>query len=173
MQNIELKVQLANHRAIRDHLKRAKARRVRTIDQVDTYFRVRSGKLKLRAIDKKRAELIRYERPRLRDSKVSQYTVVPLSMKQATQLFTILEGLYAPLVVVVKKRELWMIKKTRIHLDVVHGLGTYLELETVVGERSLARAHDEHKQVIDLLDLDGGVRVAVSYSDLLLSKKKK
>ena len=73
-----------------------------------------------------------------------------------------------PVVVVRKTRELWLLDNVRIHLDTVDGLGTFLELEAVVGP-----SHDEarcHAQVDALLPAFGVTErdcVRASYSDLL------
>ena len=74
----------------------------------------------------------------------------------------------APLVVVRKRRELWLLDNVRIHLDTVDGLGSFLELEAVVDA-----AHDEARcraRVHELLPAFGVAEadcVRASYSDLL------
>ena len=73
-------------------------------------------------------------------------------------------------VVVVKRRRLFEWENVRIHLDDVEGLGTFIELEALVGPglndreeaaRKVARLRSE-------LEIADDALVAVGYSDLLL-----
>ena len=69
-----------------------------------------------------------------------------------------------------KVRILYAYGSTRIHLDTVQGLGTFVELEMVIGEAtSLKDAGAEHQAVITALGLDVLPPVATSYSDLLIA----
>ena len=74
---------------------------------------------------------------------------------------------YEKNIVVEKKRELWMHKNTRIHLDKVKKLGTFLELETIVGKKNIIGARAEQHQAIQLLGLSSFSKVKGSYSDLI------
>ena len=74
---------------------------------------------------------------------------------------------------VAKRRRLYRLGHTRIHLDRVDALGPFVELETVVGSfpgdeaARRAAAAAEHHRVIALLALDRLPAVAGSYGDLL------
>jgi len=63
-------------------------------------------------------------------------------------------------------RHLLILRNTRIHLDDVIGLGRFVELETVIGERSDDDAAREHDEVVTALELGGAERIAVGYVDL-------
>ena len=77
--------------------------------------------------------------------------------------------------VVEKKRRLFLYKNSRIHLDEVYGLGTFIEFEVLVkyGKR-------QAQKLLEVLSLEFNITPASivpgSYSDLLLkttrSKKK-
>lgn len=56
---------------------------------------------------------------------------------------------------------------TRIHLDTVDELGTFVELETLVGTESDVVAATEHDRIFTALDLDRWRPISGSYSDLL------
>ncbi len=110
--------------------------------QVDTYFAVEQGRLKLREIVHTRpagettatAELIRYERPDEAGARVSAYERTELADPTETRAQLAAEhGIRG---VVEKDRELWLVDATRIHLDRVVGLGDFVELETVCARRS-------------------------------------
>ena len=114
------------------------------------------------------ATLIAYIRPNEGGSRISDYLVSPVPEPETLRL--VLTETLGTLVVVEKVRILYAYGSTRIHLDTVQGLGTFVELETVIGEAtSLKDAMAEHQAVITALGLDVLPPVATSYSDLLIS----
>ena len=138
-----------------------------TLRQVDTYFNVRSGRLKLREIDGGEFELIYYKRANRKTSRYSDYRIVPLTEPRAARdLFRLLFGIS---VVVRKKRTLFLYQNARIHIDSVERLGTFIEFEVVVNRgRKQARALMQFLRKefrIHPISLVGG-----SYSDMLRRK---
>jgi len=138
-----------------------------TLRQVDTYFSVRSGRLKLREIDGEKFELIYYERVNAKKSRYSDYRIVPLTEpRSARDLFRVLFGIS---VVVRKKRTLFLYQNARIHIDSVERLGSFIEFEVVVNRgKKQARAMMQFLRKefgIDRTSLVGG-----SYSDMLRRK---
>ncbi len=133
--------------------------------QLDTYFDVPKGRLKLREIDAHKAELIYYERSDLAESRYSNYQICdipePIAFKQ---IATMAWGVKA---VVEKHRGLWMFGDTRIHLDEVTNLGQFVELETVIRNQTEEEAQAEHQFVKDALGIKEEELVSVSYSDLI------
>ncbi|XOU95055.1 MAG: class IV adenylate cyclase [Candidatus Kerfeldbacteria bacterium] len=168
MKNVELKVKIDNHKDIVLQLKKIKAKKIAILNQVDTYFNCPSGRLKLREIINKKFELIYYRRPDSAKSKVSEYYILNLDKKQSAQTTKILSNAYGNKVVVKKRRELWMYRQTRVHLDTVSKLGIFLELETLTEKLNLSKAKIEHKEVINHLELNKFKKIQTSYSDLLL-----
>jgi predicted adenylyl cyclase CyaB len=166
MKNIELKITLAEPKSILSKLKFIKARFAGKLSQVDTYYNCQNGLLKIREINGKNFELIFYKRPNTKKSKISDYQVLPLDKSQLAKTKYILNGAFGEKVIVKKKRSLWLYKNTRIHIDKVNNLGSYLELETVV-KKSIADAKKEHQQLIKKLDIENAKKVDISYSDLL------
>lgn len=130
--NIELKARLASIDAAR-HIATALAdRRLDDQHQIDTYFHCQSGRLKLREIVGVKTELIAYHRPDQTEAKASHYYVL-----QVESPARFADGLSMTLGIrsrVEKHREIFLHKNVRIHLDVVEGLGAFLEFEAVVGE---------------------------------------
>ena len=133
--------------------------------QLDTYFNVPQGRLKLREIDTHKAELIYYERSDLAESRYSNYQVCdipePIVFKQIATMAMGVKG------VVEKQRELWMFGDTRIHLDEVKKLGQFVELETVIHDQTEEQAQREHQLVKDTLGIKEDDLVAGSYSDMV------
>jgi adenylate cyclase class IV len=102
------------------------------LKQVDTYFSVPIGRLKLRRIEGVRSEIIYYLRDNRRDVKQSRYVrfriALPLLFRELLTFFFPLRG------EVTKDRFVYLAGQTRIHLDHVLSLGSFLELEVVMQE---------------------------------------
>lgn len=137
------------------------------LEQVDTFFPVAHGRLKLRQLAPDRGELIAYERSDVAGPKQSTYSVVRIDQPQA--LADCLARALGVRGVVRKRRWLYRTSQTRIHLDEVEGLGVFLEVEVVLrpgqavgeGERI---AEDIRRQ----LDVRDGDLIEVAYIDLLV-----
>jgi predicted adenylyl cyclase CyaB len=134
--------------------------------QTDTFFNIPKGRLKLRESGDGTAELIFYERPDQVDPKPSSYTRSPsLSPKS---LYEALNGALGIRGVVKKRREVFLVGHTRIHLDEVEALGTFLELEVVLRED---QSDPDGEVIAQQLLRELGVRVdcliATAYIDLL------
>ena len=170
--NLELKVRCvaAELEGIRARLLAAGVTPVR-MRQIDTYFAVPRGRLKLREIagpgEERAAELIGYTRLDLAAARWSAYDLVPVAPGDVPALKRALTSTVGVRVVVVKERDVGVIRRTRVHLDEVKGLGCFVELETVVapGDKD-ETASDELSELAALLGLDGLETVAGSYADL-------
>jgi adenylate cyclase class 2 len=130
--NIELKARLVSLDAARATAARLATDHPGLETQTDTYFVCRHGRLKLRQINGSRAQLIWYARSDRPDAKASDYWLVsvaePEALKQA------LSAAWGTLVVVEKRREIYLYRNVRIHLDEVAGLGEFIEFEAVLGQ---------------------------------------
>ncbi len=78
-----------------------------------------------------------------------------------------MSSIYGEKNIVRKKRNLWIYKNTRIHLDDVYGLGGFLEIETVVKNIDIKQARKEHSEIISLLNLLEYKKIDKSYGDLI------
>jgi predicted adenylyl cyclase CyaB len=171
--NLELKVRvssagLASVRAIAVDIS---VRPAECQVQEDHYFGVPNGRLKLRTITDdtgaSRAELIAYRRPNTDGSRWSAYRIVPLTVDGANDLAAALAHVLPLRSRVRKRREVLIHAATRIHLDLVEGLGCFVELETVVSAQNDEVAAGEHCRIIEALGLHEWPVEAGSYSDLL------
>jgi adenylate cyclase class IV len=105
--------------------------------QVDTFYRVPAGRLKLREEYEddrlSSAQLIPYFRPDQPDPKESSYVVIPVAAPDA--LRELLDRMLGVKGVVRKTREFWLLygDSLRVHLDTVEGLGEFVEIEAILG----------------------------------------
>lgn len=172
MKNIELKIRMDNFKKVIFLLHKIKAFDIGEIIQCDTYYNHSDGRLKIREINNRDAEVIFYQRPDIEKSKISKYEITPIIFSQLDNFKNDLKSKYGEEVVVFKKRQLWIYKNTRIHLDSVDYLGNFLELETIVGDRKIQKAMREHKDIIDLLKLSEYEKINTSYSNLLMNIRR-
>lgn len=136
--------------------------------QDDTFFICPNGRLKLRAFSEHEGQLIFYQRSDLAGPKESFYVISPTSSPGT--LRQTLELAYGAGGRVRKHRILFLVGRTRIHLDKVEGLGDFLELEVVLAENEsneagIAIAHD----LMGKLSVYPHQLVEAAYVDLLAS----
>ncbi len=138
------------------------------LEQRDTYFAGRRGRLKLREQDGSAAELIAYRRPDATEPVQSAF--IRAASADAATLREALDAALGTTVVVVKRRRLFVWENVRIHLDDVAGLGTFVELEALVGPGLNDREEAAAKvaRLRSELAISADALVAVGYSDLLL-----
>ncbi len=167
MINIETKAHLPNLDKVKEIIVAGKGEHIKTMHQIDTYFKVGNGdRLKLRVIDNVDAVLVGYKRQNDSDTKQSERKATHISNVDNTK--DLCDFMFGRLVEVIKFRELWIIDHTRIHLDQVEGLGTYIELETLAEGISVEEAKVEHTELLKHLEINEDDYINVSYSDLLL-----
>lgn len=134
MRNIELKARLRDRAAAESVCAGLGAVCHGDIRQVDTYFPVREGRIKLREQDPGQDQLIFYHRPDAAEARASDYAIAPAT----PELKPLLAAALGVSAVVAKTRSLWLWENVRIHLDRVDGLGDFIEFEAVLDE-----AHDD------------------------------
>ncbi len=133
--------------------------------QRDTYFRTRSGRLKLREEEPGGATLIQYDRPDEASARESRYRLTRVD--DPRELRASLDAALGTVVVVEKERRLLLWEGVRIHLDTVAGLGAFVELEGVAPPDSDLSA--EREKVARLQQALGITEVLTdSYADRLL-----
>jgi predicted adenylyl cyclase CyaB len=136
--------------------------------QIDTYFRVRSGRLKLRETGGG-AELIFYRRPNNQSARFCDYFTVKIDEPRKVKAF--LADFLGVKEVVKKYRRVYLYRTARLQLDRVAGLGTFVEIEIPSqGRRSQARLL--MRSLLQRFNLQNELPIPGSYSDLLLERKK-
>jgi adenylate cyclase class IV len=138
------------------------------IAQDDTFFRCENGadRLKLRTFAPDRAELIFYRRANSSGPKESFYLITPTTTPDALrESLTLAWGQAGR---VRKQRRLFLVGRTRVHLDRVEGLGEFLELEVVLKEGESAEAGvAEAHALMAQLGIGADRLVQGAYVDLL------
>jgi len=168
--NIEIKAWLMDPQRARATAERIATARSGIERQRDTYFSCRSGRLKLREIDDRAAQLIAYNRPDTTDAKASDYRLVAIGDREsANALRELLDAALGTLVVVEKSRDIFLYHNVRIHLDQVTELGSFIEFEAVVGGTvDDATAHAQVASLIEQFEIGAADLISRSYSDMLL-----
>lgn len=133
--------------------------------QVDTYFLVGSGRLKLREVEDE-GTLIFYRREDVPSDKRSEVDL--LAVDRPAALREVLAKALGVAVVVEKERAIYRWGEVQIHLDEVEGLGPFLEFERILATpQDEPAAHAEFAELKEALGVRGEDLVAGSYSDLL------
>jgi len=134
--------------------------------QEDTFFQVPTGRLKLREFGDGSAELIQYEREDSVAPMESRYVCAPADKPEMLkEALSMALGVRA---VVRKERTVFLVGRTRVHLDRVEGLGDFLELEVVLrpGEDP-AHGVDVAERLMSQLEIEREDLVEPAYVDLL------
>lgn len=165
--NIEIKARCDQPDRLRHILREHNADFKGTDHQIDTYFDVPEGRLKLRrgTIEN---NLIFYKRVDQSGPKPSIINLVPAEHPE--KLLTLLDNALNTRVIVDKKREIYFIENVKFHLDTVKELGNFVEIEAIdqdgtIGEEKLRKQCHKY---LELFDISNDQLISHSYSDMLL-----
>lgn len=168
--NFEFKAHLHDAAHVRATLKRLRARFLGTDHQVDTYFRVPDGRMKIRE-GRIENSLIFYQRTNSARARRSSVEMVLLPRRNC--LRSILSRAMDVLAVVDKRREIYFVGNVKIHLDRVHGLGTFVEVEAMTRSGDVRKVRAQAKKFQKLFAISQRDIVPQSYSDLVMEKSTK
>lgn len=167
--NFEFKARHSNVDAAEEALVKKKPRFIGEDHQIDTYFNVPSGRLKLREGTIENA-LIFYERTDTagaKQSNVTLYTHPPdAALKQV-----LIQSLGIK-TVVDKRRRIYFVDNVKFHFDTVEGLGRFVEVEAIDkdGSIGLDKLKEQCRYYQTLLGVNDADFIAESYSDMLAKK---
>ena len=168
--NIEIKARIDSIEAVLPRAQAIAHTEPELIVQVDTFFKVPQGRLKLREFADGSAELIHYHRPDHGDTRASDYVRVPVPDPAALRVALARACGIAGRVR--KQRWLLLAGATRIHLDRVEGLGDFMELEVVLADgQTDAEGSTVADALMQSLGLAAAERVAQAYLDLLAAPR--
>ena len=165
--NIEFKARTHRIDEQEEIIKGLNSRFVGIDHQVDTYFNVGKGRLKLREGNIENS-LIYYERENKegsKESKILLYNLVP-----GGNLKEILIKVLGVKLIVDKSRKIYFIDNVKFHFDTVNGLGTFIEVEAIdeTGKADKNVLTEQCNSYASLLDISREEFISVSYSDMLL-----
>jgi predicted adenylyl cyclase CyaB len=167
--NIEIKARVCDLARLRQRAEALSDTPVEVVPQEDTFFRTSQGRLKLRKLSPVHGQLVYYERTDTAGPKRSEYFVAEISEPEA--LKTALASALGVRGLVRKTRYLYRVGQTRIHLDLVDGLGQFLELEVVLRpEQSDSDGQEIAKALMMRLSVAESDLLEGAYIDLIESK---
>lgn len=139
--------------------------------QIDTYFNVAIGRLKLREGNIENA-LIWYDRANDAGNKLSNVSLYRHQPSAALKdILTNANGIKA---IVDKKRKIYFIDNVKFHFDKVEGLGEFMEVEAIDEDGSLGidhiKAQCEH--YARFFAIEQQHYISHSYSDLMIDKNR-
>ncbi|HMJ48052.1 MAG TPA: class IV adenylate cyclase [Ferruginibacter sp.] len=168
---IEFKARVNNIHELENKLKSFEPDFIGEDHQVDTYFNVEKGRLKLREGNIENS-LIWYQRDNVAGAKRSD--VILYKHVANKELKTILEKLHGILVVVDKRRKIYFIGNIKFHFDTVAGLGEFIEVEAIDnnGDVSIDILEEQCRKYAALFEIKKENYVAGSYSDMVMIEKQ-
>jgi len=169
---VELKAKVDNLEPFRKKLESLKAEYVGIFRQIDMYYEVPQGRLKLRETEGENgAHLVYYERPDVKGPKQSQVFIIELSKPQFMKQF--LNKVLCTKTVIDKQRAIYRIEGTQVHLDKAKKLGTYVEFErpTENTPEATQKAHEKLEKLMQTLGIKPETLQKGSYSDLIMQKQ--
>lgn len=170
--NVEIKARCSDLQKLRKILAAKNAEFKGTDHQTDTYFRVASGRLKLREGDIENA-LVFYLRNDQKGPKESHVSLLPFQQHQSFKapLKEMLTQSLGVRTVVKKKREIYFIDNVKIHLDDVEDLGTFVEIEAIDDSGSLGKEHLQRqcRSFMELFGITEADLIDTSYERLIQS----
>lgn len=164
--NIEIKARIDSVEALAPRVAALADQGPVEIIQDDTFFPCGRGRLKLRAFPAGDGQLIYYQRPNQMGPKESFFVISPTAAPDS--LRDALSLAYGRAGRVRKRRILYLVGRTRVHLDRVEDLGDFLELEVVLAEAEQSeRGVEEARRLMAALGVDLGQLIEGAYVDLL------
>ncbi len=169
--NIEFKARCADVSLAENRLQQHHPVFKGTDNQLDTYFNVPAGRMKLREGNIENA-LIHYERENTADSKASH--VLLYQHQPDENLKAILSKALGVKAVVDKQRKIYFIENVKFHFDTVKELGTFIEVEAIdtdgsIGKEKLKEQCGHYAKVLGVQQQD---YISVSYSDMIMEMQR-
>ena len=164
--NVEIKARISSVEALVPRVAALADRGPVEIDQDDTFFVCERGRIKLRALSATEGQLIFYRRANQAGPKESRFVISPTASPDS--LRDALTLAYGSAGRVRKHRTLYLVGRTRVHLDRVESLGHFLELEVVLAEGESPDAGvKEARALMTALGLANDQLIDGAYVDLL------
>ncbi|CAH0560428.1 unnamed protein product [Brassicogethes aeneus] len=168
MRNVEIKARVKNIADLVSKAAELSGTKAEIIKQHDTFYNVNNGRLKFRKFEDGHGELIYYERPDAEGPKMCSYDKSSVPESSVSSLTTVLERALGKKSIVKKVRQLFLVDKTRIHIDSVEDLGDFMELEVVLSPEQTPEEGEKIAHVLmGKLGIDKSDLISGAYTDLL------
>ena len=170
IKNVEFKAKTANIAALETKLMQLNPIFIGTDNQIDTYYHVLEGRLKLREGNIENA-LIWYKRDDYAGAK--QANIILYKHTADVALKNILEQIHGIKIVVVKKRKIFFIDNVKFHFDEIEGLGSFIEVEAIdtdgnIDTKTLSEQCQFYAHFFEINEAD---YQKASYSDMMIFNK--
>lgn len=164
--NVEIKARTNEPDGVRNRLLKMSPDFKGIDHQIDTYFNVSSGRLKLREGTIEHS-LIHYQRSD--QSGPKQSDVLLYHPEPDPALREILAASLGIKAIVDKKREIYFLDNVKFHIDDVKDLGTFVEIEAIdsTGKRDAKALLRQCQHYMEMLDINDNDLIDVSYSDMV------
>lgn len=163
--NVELKAKVRNLTLLNEALTKIGAIAQGVTWQEDTFFAVPRGRLKMRCEEGGQCELIYYRRRDEPGPKVSSY--FRQRVDDGTSRRQELVELFGVKNIVRKKRTLYLINSTRVHLDEIEGMGDFVEIEVpIASSKDENRAKRTVQTIMRHLAINDDELLATAYVEM-------
>jgi predicted adenylyl cyclase CyaB len=167
--NYEFKASCSDIEALETKLKELDPLFIGIDHQIDTYFNIPNGRLKLREGNIENS-LIHYNRTNTAGAKQSDVTLY--QHQPDKNLKEALSKALGIKVIVDKRRKIYFIGNVKFHFDDVKELGSFIEVEAIDKDGSIGieKLEEQCDAYIQLFGITTDQFIAESYSDLLEKK---
>ena len=165
--NIEFKAKTNNIEALEEKLHSLNPQFIGEDHQKDTYYKVNTGRLKLREGNIENA-LIWYQREDVGGAKQSDILLYKHAPDNA--LKNILIKLHGVKIIIDKIRKIYFLENVKFHFDRVEGLGTFVEVEAIdsTGKIGIEKLKEQCSFYINFLEIKNEDFMKKSYSDMMM-----
>jgi predicted adenylyl cyclase CyaB len=164
--NIEIKARVHDFMSLKQKAEQLSDTPCQVIPQEDIFFNCPQGRIKLRELGPQHGQLVYYVRQDITGPKHSEYKI--FETKDPESLKVILTEAFGIRGVISKVRYLYLAGQTRIHLDDVKGLGTFMELEVVLRPNQTdAEGQAIAENLMQRLGIQKGDLIETAYMDML------
>jgi predicted adenylyl cyclase CyaB len=163
--NVELKARYPDHDQAQRILRELGARPGGTERQIDTYFEVKNGRLKLREIEGRDSELIYYRR--VEDGSRRECRYLLYRHPPCETLKELLASALEVLCTVRKTREVYHLGEVKFNLDDVVDLGRFIEFEVRADASGVEGAQKKLVELRGRFGVGEEQVVLCSYSDMV------
>ncbi len=166
---VEIKAKCSTPKLVEEKLKELNADYKGIDHQIDTYFDVPNGRLKLRQGNIEN-HLIFYNRANQAGPKQSNVMLYP--SPNSAMLKEILSTAIGNKVIVDKNRQIYFIDNVKFHIDTVKRLGSFMEIEAIDKDGSIGveKLREQCNYYMELLKVKPEDLIENSYSDMVIAK---